>query len=62
MSEPEFSFGNGRNQIKLKGSEAIRAGGWSIRALLLARAAAILVPAIVAAVAFVLWRFGILLH
>jgi hypothetical protein len=27
MSEPEFSFGNGRNQIKLKGSEAIRAGG-----------------------------------
>ena len=62
MSEPEVSFGNGRNQIKLKGSEAIRAGGWSIRVLLLARAAAIFVPVIVAAVVLVLWRFGILLH
>jgi len=58
MSDPEFSFGQGRNQIILKGDKAIREGGWSIRALLLARAMAILLPAIAAAVAFALWRFG----
>jgi hypothetical protein len=43
---PEFSFGKGRTQICLKGKEAIQAGGWAIRTLLLARAFAVLVPAI----------------
>jgi hypothetical protein len=58
MSDPEFSFGNGRNQIKLKGSEAIKAGGWTIRALLLAKAAAILVPVLATAIALLVWRLG----
>jgi hypothetical protein len=46
MSRPEFSFGEGRFKINLKGEEAIRAGGWAIRCLLLARALAILVPTV----------------
>jgi hypothetical protein len=33
-SQPEFSFGRGRNQISLKGKEAITEGGWAIRLLL----------------------------
>jgi hypothetical protein len=41
MSEPEFSFGSGRNQIKLKGNEAIREGGPAIRFLLRAKGIAI---------------------
>jgi hypothetical protein len=57
MSDPEFSFGKGRNQIILKGDKAIREGGWSIRALLLARALAILLPAVGAAIALAVWRF-----
>ncbi len=56
MSDPEFSFGKGRSQINLKGKDAIREGGWSIRALLLARALAILLPAIAISLALVLWR------
>ena len=56
MSDPEFSFGKGRGQINLKGKDAIREGGWSIRALLLARALAILLPAIAITVAILLWR------
>jgi hypothetical protein len=56
MSEPEFSFGKGRGQIKIKGSDAIRESGWSIRALLLARAMAILLPAIAISFAILLWR------
>lgn len=52
---PEFSFGSGRNQINLKGKEAIREGGWSIRLLLAARAVAILLTAVtVFMIAF--WR------
>lgn len=58
MSDPEFSFGKGRNQINLKGKEAIREGGWAIRGLLLARAMAILLPAFAVAVMLALWRFG----
>jgi len=58
MSYPEFSFGKGRNQINLKGKEAIKEGGWSIRFLLLARALAILLPAIGAALGLLFWRFG----
>jgi hypothetical protein len=55
---PEFSFGQGRNQINLKGKEAIKQGGWSIRFLLVARALAILLPPISAAIALVIWRLG----
>jgi hypothetical protein len=58
MSDPEFTFGNGRNHISLKGREAIREGGWSIRLLLTARALAILIPALAAAAAILAWRFG----
>jgi hypothetical protein len=57
MRDPEFSFGQGRNQITLRGDKAIREGGWSIRALLLARAAAVLLPAL-AATAAILLAFG----
>jgi hypothetical protein len=57
MSDPEFSFGKGRNQINLKGKDAIREGGWAIRTLLLARALAIVVPVLLAATAFFWWRF-----
>lgn len=39
--EPEFSFGKGRNQISLKGADAIREARWAIRALLVARALAV---------------------
>jgi hypothetical protein len=55
---PEFTFGKGRTQINLKGRDAIREGGWSIRALLLARALAILVPAIALTIAIFLLRPG----
>jgi len=54
--QPEFSFGKGRTQINLKGKEAIQAGGWAIRTLLVARAFAVLVPAIAIAVAW--WRYS----
>ena len=45
MSEdrsPEISFGAGRNQVTLKGSEAIKAGGWTLRLLFVAKAVAYL--------------------
>ncbi|HEY1747813.1 MAG TPA: hypothetical protein VGG11_13760 [Xanthobacteraceae bacterium] len=41
MSEPEFFFGSGRNQIKLKGDEAIREGAPAIRFLLRAKGVAL---------------------
>jgi hypothetical protein len=52
--QPEFSFGKGRTQINLRGKEAIKAGGWAIRTLLVARAFALLLPAIAIVVAW--WR------
>jgi hypothetical protein len=48
MSEPEFSFGKGRHQIKLKGNEAIHEGGWSIRFLLAMRGVAMVLAAVAA--------------
>jgi hypothetical protein len=57
-TDPEFSFGYGRYRINLKGKDAIRAGGWSIRVLLLARAMAILFPAVAFAIAILMWRSG----
>ena len=56
MSEPEFSFGKGRSQINLKGRDAIREGGWSIRALLLPRALGMLLPALAISAVILLWR------
>jgi len=35
---PEFSFGDGKNKVSIKGREAIRAAGWALRLLLFARA------------------------
>jgi hypothetical protein len=55
-NEPEFEFGSGRGKISLKGRDAIRAGGWTIRALLVARALRILLPALAISVAILLWR------
>ena len=54
-AEPEFLFGKGRNQITLKGKDAIREGG-VIRWLLLARALAILVPAVATVIGILIWR------
>jgi hypothetical protein len=36
--QPEVHLGTGKSQISLKGKEAIRAAGWALRLLLLARA------------------------
>jgi hypothetical protein len=46
IGDPEISFGTGRGQVKLKGSEAIEAGGWALRLLLLARAVSVVLKAI----------------
>jgi hypothetical protein len=49
MSEPEISFGSGKGQVVLKGRDAIRAAGWAVPLVLLAKAAAILIlPTVVA--------------
>jgi hypothetical protein len=37
MSDPEILIGSGKSQITLKGREAIRAAGWTVRFLLFAR-------------------------
>jgi hypothetical protein len=61
MSEPEFSFGRGRNQIKLKGNEAIRAGGVAIRFLLFSKGIAIVLGTGAVSFlvgAFVRWLFS----
>jgi hypothetical protein len=55
---PEFSFGRGRNQISLKGKDAIREGGSAIRAILVARAIATLLYAISVPMAFLLLRLS----
>jgi len=60
MTDPVISFGQGRNQVTLKGEAAIREGGWAIRWLLLARGAALLLSALAVAagtVAVIYWRF-----
>jgi hypothetical protein len=59
MNNPEFSFRSGRYQIDIKGRDAIREGGWAIRWLIIARALAIALPAISAALTLLLWRFGL---
>jgi hypothetical protein len=48
-TDPEFEFGRGLSRITLRGRDAIREGGWSIRFLLVARGAAMLLSASVAA-------------
>jgi hypothetical protein len=61
MSEPEVLFGRGRNQIKLKGVEAIRSGGGAIRFLLFSKGIAIVLGTGAASVlvgAFVRWLFS----
>ena len=37
MSDPEILIGSGKWQITLKGRDAIRAAGWTVRFLLFAR-------------------------
>jgi len=43
MSDPEISIGAGRTQIILRGRDAIRAAGWSLRFLLFARGVSLFV-------------------
>lgn len=53
MREPEFSF----DKIRLRGKDAIRAAGWSLRLLIVAKAIALVTPlgAVIAYVAMRLW-------
>jgi hypothetical protein len=37
---PEISFGYGLGQIRIRGKEALRAAGWAVRFLLVARGSA----------------------
>jgi hypothetical protein len=38
MSDPEISIGSGRSRIVFRGPQAIRAAGWTLKMLLLAKA------------------------
>jgi hypothetical protein len=38
---PEVTVGTGRSQVKLRGIEAINAAGWTVKLILIAKAAAI---------------------
>ena len=51
MSDPEFSF----HKLKIRGKEAIRSAGWSLRVLVLAEAAALLVVSFSLALAALRW-------
>ncbi len=58
MSDPEFSFGKGRNQIKVNGEEAVRETATAIRWLLFARAFAIALAAVALAALARKWALG----
>jgi hypothetical protein len=54
----EISLGAGKSQVTLKGKEAIRAAGWTLRLLLFARAIAILSLPVAAAIYLILKMWG----
>jgi hypothetical protein len=53
---PEISVGKGRRQISLKGKEAIREGGWTIRWLLFTRGLATIIMTIAVVLVLLGWR------
>jgi hypothetical protein len=55
MEDPEISIGSGRSQIVLKGREAIRAAGWTLRFLLFARGVSLLGVGLAVAAAVRWW-------
>ena len=54
---PEVIFGAGRFKITLKGKEAIRAGGWTVRLLLVVMAARIWVVVPIGGITFLVVRW-----
>lgn len=55
MSDPEISMGKGRSQTVLKGKEAIRAAGWTVRYFLFANATWKLVLSALGGSAIIWW-------
>jgi hypothetical protein len=51
MSDPEFSF----HRLRIRGKEAIRSAGWTLRVLVLAQATALLVVSFSLAAAALRW-------
>jgi hypothetical protein len=55
MSDPEISISAGRAKIILKGRDAIRAAGWTLRFLLFARGLSLLAVGAIAVYAVIKW-------
>jgi hypothetical protein len=55
---PEITFGTGKSRVTLRGSQAIRAAGWTLRFLLIARALSILAFPLGSIYLMVKWWWG----
>jgi hypothetical protein len=59
---PEIAIGSGRTQIILRGRDAIRAAGWALRFLLVARGVSLAVIGTLAAYTAMQWLLSALMR